>query len=104
MNIFVRNLSSHVSEDDLKSLFSAYGDVTAVALTCDSYPQTGAFGRKSQYTDREPRGYAYVEMPHDTEALAAILGIDGMQVWGLALTALQAMPLEKKTSKTSKRR
>jgi RNA recognition motif-containing protein len=99
MNIFVRNLSSDVSEDDLKGLFSAYGDVTAVVLTCDSYPQTSAFGRKSQYTDREPRGYAYVEMPHDTEAYAAILGIDGMQMWGLVLAAIQAMPLEKKISK-----
>ncbi len=101
MNIFVRNLSNEVSEDDLKSLFTVYGDVAAVALTGDSYPQSSAPRRKSQYTDRESRGYAYVEMPHDTEALAAILGIHGTQVGGLAITVLQAMPMGKKISKNS---
>lgn len=99
MNIFVGNLSHEVSEDDLKSFFTAYGDVATVALIGDAYPSFSAPRRKSQYSDRESRGYAYVEMPHDAEALSAILGIHGKQIGGLAVTVLQAMPMEKKVSK-----
>ncbi len=100
MNIFVGNLSPKVSEDEVRGFFTAYGHVSNVALTGDSYSTIGATQRKSQYTNRESRGYAYVEMPHDTEALAAILGMHGKQIGGLAVTVLQAMPLEKKTAKS----
>lgn len=99
MNIFVGNLSPKVSEDDVKGLFTAYGQVATVSLIGDSYSQSSVTQRKSQYTNRESRGHAYVEMPHDTEALAAILGIHGKQIGGLAVTVLQAMPMEKKVPK-----
>jgi len=100
MNIFVGNLSNEVSEDDLRGFFTAYGHVANVALVGDSYPQSSAPRRKSQYSNRGSRGHAYVEMPDATEALAAILGINGTQIRGLAVTVIQAMPMEKKVSRS----
>lgn len=100
MNIFVGNLSPKVSEDDVRGFFTAYGDVATVALIGDSFSQSSAPRRRSQYSERESRGHAYVEMPHDTEALAAILAMHGKQIGGLAVTVLQAMPMEKKISKS----
>lgn len=99
MNIFVGNLSPEVSEDDLRGFFAAYGHVATVALIGDSYSQSSAPRRKSQYTNRVSRRHAYVEMPDATEALAAILGIHGTHIGGLAVTVIQAMPMEKKTSR-----
>ncbi|MBI2871892.1 MAG: RNA-binding protein [Chloroflexi bacterium] len=95
MNIFVGNLSHKVSEDDLRGFFTAYGCVSNVALTGDPSPAFNA-PRKSHYSDRAPRGYAYVEMPDEKEALAAILGIQGKPIGGLAVTVIQALPMEKK--------
>lgn len=99
MNIFVGNLSYEVSEDDLRGFFTAYGHVANVALISDSYPESSAPRRKSQYSNRESRGHAYVEMPDAAEGQAAILGVHGAQIRGLAVTVIQAMPMEKKTSK-----
>ena len=96
MNIFVGNLSNEVSEDELRGFFTAYGRVSNVALTSDSYQTFASPRRKSQYSNRESLGYAYVEMPDETEALAAILGVHGTRVGGLAITVIQAMPMEKK--------
>ena len=96
MNIFVGNLSYKVSEDDLRGFFAAYGHVANVSLISDSYPQSGASRRNSQYSNRESQGHAYVEMPDAVEAQAAILGAHGMQIRGLAVTVIQALPMEKK--------
>ncbi len=100
MNIFVGNLSPEVSEDELRGFFTAYGHVSNVALTGDSYPTISATQRKSQYTNRASQAYAYIEMPDDTEALAAILGVHGTQMGGRPVTVVQAMPLEKKKPKS----
>jgi RNA recognition motif-containing protein len=99
MNIFVGNLSYEVSEDDLRGFFTAYGHVANVALISGSYLQSSAPRRKSQYSDRELRGHAYVEMPDAAEAQAAILGVQGAQIRGSAVTVIQALPMEKNTSK-----
>lgn len=96
MNIFVGNLSHKVSEDDLKSCFTAYGCVSSVVMTSDSCLNFSAPRRNSQYTRREAQGYAYVEMPDKTEALAAILGVQGTQMGGRVVTVVEAKPMEKK--------
>ena len=96
MNIFVGNLSRQVSEEDLKSCFMAYGCVSSVVMTGDSCLNFSAPRRNSQYTRREAQGYAYIEMPDQTEALAAILGVQGTQIGGLVVTVVEAKPMEKK--------
>ena len=99
MNIFVGNLSRKVSEDDLRGFFAPYGAVTSVTLIADPAPLFIATRRKSQYHDRESKGYAYVEMPDKTEALAAIQGVNGAQLEGLDVRVIEALPMDQKTFK-----
>jgi len=63
MNIYVGNLAKDVSEDDLRSLFEAYGQVTSVTIL------------KDRFTN-EPRGFAFVEMPDEEQAKAAVNGLN----------------------------
>jgi RNA recognition motif-containing protein len=64
MNIFVGNLPFTITEDKLKDLFVAFGEVSNIKLITDK--ATG-----------EPRGFAFVEMPTQSEAEAAIKRLDG---------------------------
>lgn len=101
MNIFVGNLSHEVGEEDLMNIFTAYGHVAAVALIGVPHVPLNSHGRRSQYSDQESRRYAYIEMPDDKEALAAIDGANAKLVRGRAVTVLQAMPMEKKKSRSA---
>lgn len=59
MNIFVANLNFKIREEKLKELFGAYGEVTSVRIITDRNS-----GRS--------KGYGFVEMPDENEALHAI--------------------------------
>jgi RNA recognition motif-containing protein len=62
-NIFVGNLDPAVTEQELRSLFRTYGTVETVTLVEDR--DTGAL-----------RGFAFIEMPNDEEAGAAIQALN----------------------------
>ncbi len=59
MNIFVANLSFQTKEEELEQLFAEYGEVESVKIITDRYS-----GRS--------KGYGFVEMPADEDALKAI--------------------------------
>ncbi|ASA57410.1 RNA recognition motif domain-containing protein [Vibrio gazogenes] len=59
MKLLVRNLARTMTEHDIRVLFSAHGTVTECNLVLDQ--ETGL-----------SKGFAFVEMPDDTEAKAAI--------------------------------
>lgn len=59
MNIFVANLSFQTKEEELKELFAEFGEVESVKIITDRYS-----GRS--------KGYGFVEMPGDEDALKAI--------------------------------
>jgi cold-inducible RNA-binding protein len=59
MNIYVGNLPFQLREEELSALFSTYGEVTSVKIMTDR--ETG-----------RSRGFAFVEMTNDEEALLAI--------------------------------
>lgn len=67
--LFVGNLAYTVGEEDLRQLFSQYGEVTSAAV-----PKDRDTGR--------PRGFAFVEMNSQAAAEAAIKGLDGYQFSG----------------------
>src|ERR1017187_10353164 len=71
-NIFVGNLSFNTSEQDIRSLFEAYGTVDRVSVVTDR--DTG-----------QPRGFAFVEMSNNSEGDQAIAAINGHEVGGRAL-------------------
>ncbi len=81
MKIYVGNLPFNIADAELQSLFEAHGQVSRVDIVTDR--ETG-----------RPRGFAFVEMPNDTEAQAAIEAIDGTQIGGRSVNANQARPRE----------
>ena len=79
MNIFVGNISRNVTEDDIRDAFAAFGKVSTVSLLKDKF-------------SGEPRGFGFVEMPTQSEAEAAIAGLNGNDLKGRALTVNEARP------------
>jgi cold-inducible RNA-binding protein len=80
-NIFVGNLSFGATEDALRSMFEAYGQVDRVNLVTDR--ETG-----------RARGFAFVEMSNDAEAQKAIAALNGRELDGRALNINEARPKE----------
>jgi RNA recognition motif-containing protein len=79
MNIYVGNISSQLTEEEINEAFAAYGELTSVRIIKDRY--TG-----------EPRGFGFIEMPKKTEAEAAITGLNGKDLKGKTLNVNEARP------------
>jgi RNA recognition motif-containing protein len=79
MNLFVTNISRTVNEDALKALFSKIGQVLSVKIIGDKY--TG-----------ESKGFGFVEMPVETEALDAIKKLSNAEFFGRKLIVSKARP------------
>jgi RNA recognition motif-containing protein len=71
MKIYVGNLGKEVTVAELRQVFEAYGTVSSVAI---SYDETGQ--------SRKSRGFAFVEMPRDREAQAALDALCGYEMNG----------------------
>jgi len=78
-NIFVGNLSYNATEDDLRSAFAQYGEVSSVNIIMDR--DTG-----------RPRGFAFVEMPNEGEARTAIDSLNQTEIAGRAVNVNEARP------------
>jgi RNA recognition motif-containing protein len=76
MNIYVGNLSTDTSEDELREAFAAFGDVATVRIVRD-----GATG--------ESRGFGFVEMPNEEQAKTAIQEMNAKELKGSQLTVEQ---------------
>ena len=79
MNVYVGNLSYDLSEEDLKSAFEEYGEVTSAKIVSDRYS-----GRS--------KGFGFIEMTSDDEAKAAIEGLSGKELAGRAIVVNEARP------------
>ncbi len=79
MNIYVGNLSFEVTDDDLRQLFSPYGEVESANVIKDRF-------------SGESRGFGFVEMPSKKDADAAIAALNGTDVKGRTITANEAKP------------
>jgi cold-inducible RNA-binding protein len=78
-NIFIGNLDSNASEEQLRILFAAYGAVETVTIVKDR-------------DTSEPRGFAFVEMTQAAEAQAAISSLDGALLNERSLRVSEARP------------
>ncbi len=76
-SIFVAKLDFGVSNEELKEIFGQFGTVTKATIATDR--ETG-----------KPRGFAFVEMPHDDEAAEAIRQLDGTEINGRRVAVKQA--------------
>ena len=78
-SLFVGNMSFQTSESELREVFAAFGQVTRIHMAMDR--ETG-----------RARGFAFVEMPNDAEAAAAMTALDGKEVGGRNLKVNEARP------------
>lgn len=78
-NIFVGNLDFNTSEDELRQLFSAHGQVDRVSILTDR--ETG-----------RSRGFGFVEMISNEEGDKAIAALNGSQLGGRTLNVNEARP------------
>jgi cold-inducible RNA-binding protein len=78
-NLFVGNLPHSTTEDELRSLFSAHGNVEKVSVVTDR--ETG-----------RSRGFAFVEMSDAGEADKAVAALNGTDLGGRALKVNEARP------------
>ena len=79
MNIYVGNLSSEATEQDLQQAFEAFGQVESVNIIKDRF-------------SGESKGFGFVEMPAKGEAQSAIEGLNGKEMKGRALKVSEARP------------
>ncbi|ANE53050.1 RNA recognition motif domain-containing protein [Flavisolibacter tropicus] len=73
MNIYIGNLNTAITDNDLNDLFSVYGQVQSATIAIDGF------------TDQS-RGFGYVNMPNEQEGLTAIEALDAREIQGLAVT------------------
>jgi len=79
--LYVGNLSFGVDSSALEELFGQYGNVQSAQVISDR--DTG-----------RSKGFGFVEMSGDSEAAAAIEGLNGREHEGRALTVNEAKPRE----------
>ncbi len=78
MNLYVSNLGFQVTDDELKTLFAKYGEVTSAKVITDR--ETG-----------RSRGFGFVEMA-DKSAQEAMKDLEGKQVDESTISVTQAKP------------
>jgi RNA recognition motif-containing protein len=86
MNIYVGNLSYNLTGDELRALFTEHGEVSEVNVITDKY--TG-----------QSKGFAFVEMPKQSEAEAAIKALNETSIKGRNLKVNQARPRNERSQR-----
>jgi len=77
MNIFVSSLSFKAKREDLAALFATYGEVTSSRIIMDR-------------ETRRSKGYGFVEMANDEQALKAIQELNGTEHMGRTINVAPA--------------
>ena len=85
MKMYVGNLPRDISEDELKKEFAVFGTVGSVALIKDKFTGTA-------------KGFGFVEMPLQTEAEAAMVGLNDKEVKGRKIVVNEARPMADRKS------
>ncbi len=84
--LYVGNLSYNVSSSDLQQLFSQFGDVQSAQVITDRDTGRG-------------KGFGFVEMGSESDATAAINGLNEFEHDGRRLTVNEAKPREARTTR-----
>lgn len=83
MNIYVGNVKYEMTENELRDMFSAYGEVASARIISDK--DTG-----------RSKGFGFVEMPNDSEAKVAIESTNEKEINGRTLKVNEARPREER--------
>lgn len=79
MKIYVGNLAYNVTDSDLKEAFATFGEVATASVITDKF-------------SGQSKGFGFVEMPNNSEADAAIKGLNGNPIKGRNVKVNQAQP------------
>jgi RNA recognition motif-containing protein len=79
MNIFVAKLNFKTRREDLEKAFSQFGQVSSAKIVMDR--ETG-----------RSKGFGFVEMPNDEEALQAIAALNEKELDGRVIVVKPANP------------
>jgi len=79
MKLLIRNLARSTTEDELRTMFEAYGPVQSCALVTDK--ETGG-----------SKGFGFVEMPRAGDAKTAMKMLNGQDVAGNRIRVKKAEP------------
>lgn len=79
MNIYVGNLPYSVTEQDLRELFESYGEVSSANVIIDKFT-------------KRSKGFGFIEMPSQDEAMEAIDKINDQEFQGRNLKVNEAKP------------
>jgi RNA recognition motif-containing protein len=90
MDIYVGQLPYGVDENDVKELFSEYGEIASVNLIIDRFS-----GR--------PKGFGFIEMPNNSEADTAVKALNKSMFKGREIKVSQ-VHRQRRKNKRSKRR
>jgi RNA recognition motif-containing protein len=89
MNIHVGNLAYNVTEDDLRSLFSNFGEVSMVNIV-------------KERSSGQSKGFGFVEMLNNSEADKAMKALNGSKLKDQAIKLSQAKPPAKRSQRRSR--
>ena len=89
MNIYVGQLPQSVVENELKALFTEFGEIASINLIMDRYS-----GRS--------KGFGFVDMPNNSEADQAIKGLNRTMFKGQEIRVNQVQ--ESRRDKRSKKK
>jgi len=89
MNIHVGNLAFNVTEDDLRSLFSSFGEVSAVNIV-------------KERSSGQSKGFGFVEMLNNSEADKAMKALNGSRLKDQLIKLSQAKPPAKRPRRGSR--
>ena len=84
MNIYVGNLPYSVTDEELKNLFQEYGEVSSAKIIIN---------RKMNRS----KGFGFVDMPSDEEAMKAIDQLHGQDYQGRKIVVNKARPRKDQT-------
>ncbi len=79
MNIYIGNMSYNTTEENLRQAFEGFGEVSTINIIMDR-------------DSGRPKGFAFIEMPGQDEAVAAISGLNGQEMNGRAINVNEAKP------------
>jgi len=85
MNIYVGQLPYSMTEDEVKEMFTAYGEVASLNLITDKF-------------SGQSKGFGFIDMPNNSEADQAIKGLNKTMLKGREIKVNQAEERRKKSS------
>lgn len=89
MNIYVSNLGFNLQDEDLKGVFTSYGEVTSAKVITDKF--TG-----------QSKGFGFVEMSDNDSARKAITELDNSTIDGRTIKVAEARPREDRPARNDR--